>query len=168
MKFLVTILAFVLGTSAFAGPVPTSSDEFQWNRFWGPAALATLAGTKLREAHNTAVGVYDFATAGGAIGERPVGLTLPNGAIIRNVFIETLTAPTSGGAATIAFRAQSAADLLGATAIASFTGRQQGVPNGAVANMIKLTAARTVTATVATAALTGGRIAIYIDYVLGQ
>jgi hypothetical protein len=174
MKELVALFsALFIGQVAFAAPptsqVPTAGQEYQWNRFLGPTAFATLLGTKLRQAHNTAVGILDFALVGGAVGDHETGITLPNKAIVRRVFFDTLVQPTSGGSATIAFKVQSAADLRAATAIASWTvGLAQGIPDGSVANMIKLTAERKVYATVATAALTGGKIKVFVDYVVSE
>ena len=110
---------------------------------------------------------YDFATLGGAVGDISLGVVIPVDAIITDVVIDVLTAPTSGGAATIAVKAQTAADLLAATAIASVTGILQGVPTaGTIASAIKTTAARTVTITVAVAALTAGKFNVLVKYVL--
>lgn len=115
---------------------------------------------------------YDFAVQGGAVGTvdlvDPDGndATLPDNAIITRVFIDEVTNVTSGGAATIAIGANTTTDLLGATAIASFTGIIAGVPDDAVGNMVKLTADRTLTATIATAAVTAGKLEIFVEYVL--
>jgi hypothetical protein len=117
---------------------------------------------------------YDFATQGGAVStinlldEEGNAVKLPDNAIITDVIIDVITAPTSGGSATIAVGAVASNDLLGATAIASFTGILQGVPDDAVANMIKLSAEATLDMTIATAALTAGKFIVFVDYVVSE
>lgn len=172
-NFVALFAALLIGNAALAAApssqVPTTSQEYQWNRFLGPTALATLLGTKLKQAHTTAVGILDYSLVGGAVGDLSTGITLPNKAIVRKCFFDVLTQPTSGGSATIAFKVQSAGDLKTATAIASWTvGRVDGALDGAVANFIKLTAERTIYATVATAALTAGKIKVFCDYVVSE
>lgn len=115
---------------------------------------------------------YDFAVQGGAIGTVNLkdsdgnDATLPIGAIITQVYIDEVTNVTSGGSATIAFGANTTTDLIGATAIASFTGIIAGTPTGTAATMVKLTAARTLTATIGTAAVTAGKLNVFVEYVV--
>lgn len=117
---------------------------------------------------------YDFAVQGGAIGainlkdENGGNATIPDNAIIQHVLIDVITAPTSGGSATLAIDAQSAGDLRTALAVASFTGILAGNPVDTAASAIKLTADRAVTLTVATAALTAGVFNVYVRYTLGD
>lgn len=96
---------------------------------------------------------------------------LPKGAIIMEVFIDTVTSLTSAGSATIALSTgQTAADILTATAYSSLTAGSitAGVPLGTAATAIKLTADRTPTATIAVAPLTAGKFYVLIDYILSQ
>lgn len=171
-NFIALFAALLIGQTAFAvapsSQVPTTANEYQWNRFMGPTALATLIGTKLKQAHNTAVGVLDFSLVGGATGDLETGITLPDNAIVRKAFFDVLTPPTSGGLATVAFKVQTAADLKTATAIASWTGIVDGELDGTPADFIKLTAQRKVYATVASFALTGGKIKVFVDYVVSE
>jgi hypothetical protein len=117
---------------------------------------------------------YDFAVQGGAIGSVNLvdvdgkDAVLPNKAIIKQVIFDVITAPTSGGSATIAFTANSAADMKAALAIASWTGIVAGIPVGTAATSIKLTAQRTLTATIATAALTAGKINVFVEYYISD
>lgn len=125
---------------------------------------------------------YDFANVGGAIAaitlsSSTVGALLqsksaciiPKGAIVMEVLIDTITAPTSGGSATIALSTgQGAADLLSATAYSSFSGIQAGIPVGTAATAIKMTADRTPTATIAVATLTAGKFYVIINYNVSQ
>lgn len=115
------------------------------------------------------VATYDFAKHGGAVGDITLDdAVLPDNAIITKVFFDVLTAPTSGGAATVAFKVASAGDLKAATAIASWTGLVDGVPADTAATMIKLSADQLVKATVAVAALTAGKIKVCIEYVQSE
>jgi hypothetical protein len=109
---------------------------------------------------------YDFAEHGGVVGAIPLDLTLPAGAIIYNGFANVVTDPTSGGSATVAISIQGANDLLTATAIASVTGALDLVPDGTAAETIVLTTDKTLTVTVAVAALTAGKIDVYLQYFL--
>ena len=157
----------------------TAAQKFLLNKMNTTAQKVGL-GDELDKTKNVLCAKYSYALQGGAVGDLTLvkdinaPLTtdnyavLPDNAIITKVWIDVLTAPTSGGAATVALKSQSAADLLAATAIASITGILAGVPDDAVANMIKLTADRTVKATVAVAALTAGKFNVYIEYVLGD
>jgi hypothetical protein len=114
---------------------------------------------------------YSFAADGGAVGAITLlpSAAIPSGAIIINSFVEVLTAPTSGGAATIAVHVEGAGDIVAAAAISgapwSTTGRKAGIPVSA-ATSVKTTAARNVTATIATAALTAGIFDVYLVYVV--
>lgn len=119
---------------------------------------------------------YDFSIQGGALAainliDASTGAVaqLPKGAIIRDCIIDVVTAPTSGGAATIALgTGQAATDLKAATAIASYTALVACVPVGSAATAIKLTADRTMTLTPATAALTAGKIYVIVKYELSD
>ena len=115
-----------------------------------------------------AVCLYDFSVDGGAVGDITLrGDSIPSGAIITDVLIHVYTALTSGGAATVALKAESAADLNAADAISgapwSTTGAKRGDLTATTAP-VKTTASRTPTATVATAALTAGKFSVYVSY----
>ena len=115
-----------------------------------------------------AVGLYSFATDGGAVGDITLrGDTIPSGAIITDVLIHVDTALTSGGAATVALKAEGAADLNAADAISGAPWSTTGAKRGdfdADAAPIKTTAARSIVATVGTAALTAGKFSVYVTY----
>lgn len=119
-------------------------------------------------------GLYDFSVLGGAVGaiklkdEDGTDLIIPSKAIVTSVYIDVLTAPTSGGAATIAFGANTTTDFKAATAIASYTGIVAGIPVGTAATAVKMTADRNITATIATAALTAGKIYVLCEYIMSE
>lgn len=123
----------------------------------------------VRSARKTAVGLYDFATDGGAVGDITLrGDTIPSGAVIIDSLIKVDTALTSGGAATVAIKAESAADINAADAISgapwSTTGSKRGDLT-ATSAPVTTTAARALVATVATAALTAGKFTVVVTYI---
>jgi hypothetical protein len=116
----------------------------------------------------TAVGLYDFATDGGAVSSITLrGDSIPSGAIIIDSLLQVDTAPTSGGAATIAINTEGAGDVQAAAAISgapwSTTGAKR-MTLTATAAPVKTTAKRSIVATVATAALTAGRFKVFVRY----
>ena len=117
----------------------------------------------------TARAKYSFAVDGGAVATiTPVtNATLPAKAVIVGATVNSTTAATSGGLATIAVgtsAGSSTTSILGATAVASFSA--DALINGAVTHAapVKLTAAGSITLTVATAALTAGIIEVTLIY----
>lgn len=111
---------------------------------------------------------YDFSVDGGAVGAINLlaGAYIPPNAIILNAFIDVITPPTSGGAATLAISVEGANDIIAAAAVSgapwSTVGRKNGVPVGTGATSIKTTAARNVVATVAAFALTAGVFDVWL------
>lgn len=119
-------------------------------------------------AKKTIVGVYDFATDGGAQGTFSLG-AVPEDGVVTRFFYEVQTQLTSGGAATIAFgiNTDDANGLLGPTAIgtAGTAGFHDGIQTGAASAFSnKATAVRSLDFVIGGADLTAGRIVIYADY----
>lgn len=178
MKKILFVLALALplmasGALRNANGVPRADAKDLLNKN-GTVANKVRLGNVLDNQLGAVQGHYSFAVSGGAVGaitlkdDDGAALKLPANAVITNVIIDVVTAPTSLGSATISVGAVSAADLLAATAKASFTGKIQGLPDGAVANMIKLTAEKTLTITVGTAALTAGKFNVIVEYVVSE
>lgn len=136
-------------------------------------------------------GIYNFAVQGGKVGNinlcdarHPsakltatgfVPLILPTNFIVARVLIDVITAPTSGGSATIAVSTGvTAADILAATAKASFTGLIDGSPVNTAATSIKvgqkLNGSQGVIPyiAVAVAALTAGLFNVHIEGYMGD
>lgn len=114
-------------------------------------------------------GLYEFALDGGAVGDIALrGDTLPSGAIIVDAYLHVDTAVTSGGAGTVAIKVESAADIAAAAAVSgapwSSTGAKRATFTATTAP-VKTTAARSITATVATAALTAGKFSVIVEYI---
>ncbi len=137
----------------------------------------------VRRSMRVAKGVYDFAVQGGAISTislydpalgKSQPLILPPSAIVSRVLIDVITAPTSGGSATIAVGTGVAVnDLKTATAVASFTGLLDGIPVNTAATSIKIASTTTLpgqkpSMTIATAALTAGKFNVHIEYYLSD
>ena len=139
------------------------------------AKLQAASTVNVLGAERTAHGVYDFSVQGGAIADIPFGPTLPTGAIVTAAWIEVEVAPLSAGAATLAFglnQAGALADIKAATGKATFSigAIVQGLPVGEsdVTKFVdKLTAPAQFVVSVATAALTAGKIHVHARYVVG-
>ena len=145
----------------------TSEEKFLLNRM-NSVANKTQLGELVDRGLNCLKVTYDVAVDGGAVGAHTLELArkLPSGAIIKDSFVDIVTAfASAGGNGTLALHAQSAGDLLAAVDADTLANQVQCIPNGAVANMIKLTAERNVVATVAVEALTQGKADIYVLYV---
>lgn len=113
--------------------------------------------------------LYSFADDGGAVSTITPKKTvsLPNNAVIVGGTINSTTACTSAGSATVAVgtsAGSSTTSLLAATAVASLSAdaRINAVP--VFATPVKLTAEGEVTVTIATAALTAGVVEITLFY----
>lgn len=173
MKKLILFFSFV-PVIAFA--LISNEEEFAINRLSGAAQKYQL-GSLLHKNLNVVVGKYSFAKQGGVTGDINLlnditdstsTVVIPDNAVVKQVYIDVITQPTGGSTSTVAVKLQTAADLLGATAIASVTGQLDGTPDGSAANMVKLTADRTLKTTIGTADLTGGQFNVYVEYVLGD
>lgn len=115
-------------------------------------------------------GKYDFAVDGGAVGDIPLGVKLPKGALVREALINVITVPTSAGAATIALKLEAAGDVQAAAAISGAPWSTTGIKLASLtrtAAPVNLTLERELTATVGTAALTAGVFEVLIEYELG-
>lgn len=112
---------------------------------------------------------YEFALDGGVVGDITLrGDSIPSGAIITDALIHVDTVLTSGGAATVAIKTESAADINAADAISGAPWSTTGAKRGdftATTAPIKTTAARSIVATVAVAALTAGKFSVVLTYV---
>lgn len=119
---------------------------------------------------SVAEATYSFAVSGGAVStiSLPMTDTIPSGAIVLGGVLEVTTAVTSGGAATVAVNVETAGDIIAAAAVSgapwSTTGRKSVIPVFTGATSVKTTAARSITITVATAALTAGVFNVHLVY----
>lgn len=115
---------------------------------------------------------YDFPVDGGATGDIVIGPVgqIPAGAYITHGFVEVDTTVTGGASAELAIKVEGAADIVASAVVSgapwSTTGRKSIVPAGTGATSVKTTAARSITATVAVAALTAGVVDVVLFYVV--
>lgn len=115
----------------------------------------------------TAVGTYSFARQGGAVGTIALDgdAQIPNGSVILGGYIDVTVAALSA-TGTIAITVESAGDILAAVGQAGFTlGRKSVLPAFTGATAIKTTAARTISAAIATAPYTAGVFRVVLVYV---
>lgn len=114
-------------------------------------------------------GFYDFAVDGGAVGDITLrGDRIPSGAIVVDALLHVDTVLTSGGSATVAIKVEGGTDINSAAAISgapwSTTGAKRATFTATTAP-VKTTAARSIAATVGTAALTAGKFSVLVSYV---
>jgi hypothetical protein len=120
----------------------------------------------------TARARYDFSVDGGATGAISIGPTgqIPSGAVITGGFVQVDTAVTSGGSGALAIHVEAANDIVSSAAVSgapwSTTGFKDIVPDATGSTAVVTTAARTITATIATAALTAGVVDVVLYYVV--
>lgn len=183
MRFLLLGL-IALASSLSYGKI-TSDQEYILNHS-GYAAQSTQLGTLIDKNVNMLVAKYSYAIQGGST-TAPIYLlrnltdstsyaVLPNNAIIRHVYVDVLTQPTSGGLPIVAVRANSTADLFPATAIASMTtGRLAGAVQGAtVTSYFKLSADKKVVVELtksgggSVSPLTAGKFNVIIEYTVSD
>lgn len=136
------------------------------------AALKTSASFGLG-AVRVAKAKYSFAVDGGAIATitPATNATIPDNAIVFGGLLNPTTALTSGGSATIAVgtsAGSSTTSLKTATAVATYSADAvlATVPVFTAGSAFKMTAAGSITITVATAALTAGILEIIVFYVV--
>lgn len=155
------------------GGVAVTASAAELNLVDGAAAPGTDGLGFLRVARAT----YDFAEHGGAISAIGLGVTIPDNAIVCGGFIDVVTTCTSAGAdaGTMALHVQSANDIVSAIAISNGAnpwdaGLHAIVPkaNTPESTGIKLTAAREITATIATQAFTAGKFNVFLYYLVGD
>jgi hypothetical protein len=152
-------------------PVTASAAELNLTDGQSAASADGLGTFKVARA------TYDFAEHGGAIGAINLGVTIPDNAIVCGGFVDVATTCTTAGAdaGTMALHVQGANDLVTATAVSDGAnlwdaGLHPIVPkaNTPESTGIKLTAARAITATIATQAFTAGKFTVFLYYLQGD
>jgi hypothetical protein len=118
----------------------------------------------------TQTAVYDFAVDGGGIGTIVLHRTarIPANALVTSMFVEQVTPLTSGGSATISLGIEAVGDFTPAAAFDSAVFTTVRPDANAVGPTdlegVLTSAPRTVRFVVAGAALTGGKLRIYVTY----
>jgi len=144
-----------------AGWLKDADDNFQ--------SLKSLAGLHITPfVFDTAVNDAGTTPASNkTVAAHPLAVTIPDNAIVIDGHVDVISAVTSDGSATVAIHLVNANDLLAATAKASLGAKAQ-LPMAVDTTPIKLEAAKAVTVTVGTAALTAGKINGYIIWIEGE
>lgn len=155
------------------GGVAVTSSAAELNLVDGVAAPTADGLGLIRVARAT----YDFAEHGGAISAIGLGVTLPDNAVVIGGFVDVITTCVTAGAdaGTMAIHVQSANDIVSAIAVSNVgnpwdAGLHAIVPksNTPESTGIKLTAAREITATIATQAFTAGKFVVFLHYVISD
>ncbi len=178
MKILISFVLLAFSSQAFAAAgLPQPAVVKAVANLGGAEGLRKIQiGTQLTDKKIQVMKAkWDFAVQGGAVSTINLkdvdgkDAVLPNKAVIRQVIIDRITAPTSaGGAGTIALNANSAGDLLVAVDADTLSAIHAGVPVGTAATAVKTTAQRTLTAAIATEALTAGKIIVFVEYYISE
>lgn len=158
-KVLETSNQYVPADSADWATAPATIDD----------ALDALAASGAAAAQGMAVASveYDFSVDGGAVGSIPLGVSLPDNAIIVEVIRDELTAATSAGSgATIILNVPTDGNLE-QTALTANGGAVTLASSGGTAVPKKLTAARQLQVTIAVEAVTAGKIIYHVRYFKG-
>lgn len=166
-------LLLLLPVAAFG--VITSDQEFRLNRM-NQLASSVQLGTLISKTPNMVVGKYSYAVQGGAAGDVNLlrsltdttsTITIPDNAIVTNVFVDVITAVVG---TSVALKLVNAGDLLAETAEGGLliNTRVKGIPDHAtVADYVKLTADKTLKATL-NGTGSAGKFNVYVEYVLGD
>lgn len=144
-----------------AGWLKDADDNFQ--------SLKSLAGLHVTPfVFDTAVNdAGETPASNKTVAAHPLAVTIPDNAIVIDGHVDVISAITSDGSATVAIHLVNANDLLTATGKASLGVKVQ-LPMAVDTTPIKLEAAKAVTVTVGTAALTAGKINGYILWIEGE
>ena len=136
------------------------------------AVNVQVMGNLFNNVEETVRIVYDFAVDGGATGAYTLA-TIPDMCVITHAHATVKTACTSGGSATVIWGTNGTTNLFMNTtqgAVASLTANAvvvppavEGAPN-ALPLPVRMAAGTTLVATIATAALTAGKIEFVVNY----
>lgn len=177
MKSFVVLMLMSAFAFALPNPVLNSKAAYELNKMNAVAQKYAMGSALLNAQQFGLRGKYVVSsTTVGAVGAHNLlgmngetALVLPNKAIITGCVIDIVTAFTSaGGAGTIALNSNAAGDIKAAVDADTLSGRVACIPVGTAATMIKMTADRTLQATVAVEALTAGQADVFIQYALSE
>lgn len=109
--------------------------------------------------------LFNFANDGGAVSTLSFKRYLPAGAIVTEIIADEMTALTSAGSATVQLKAGST-NLTGALAFDTGFAGTALLALASSATAIKISARSELTMTIATAALTAGKLRFFVRYLL--
>ena len=111
--------------------------------------------------------VYDFDQDGGAVGTISFRRLLPAGAVVTRVFSDEITTLTSGGSATLQVQAGST-DLTDAIAFDTGFAGTENQALASSAEAIKISSESELRMSIATAAVTAGKVRFYVEYLVAN
>lgn len=146
----------------------SATDIDNFNNACDVSSLPQKYGYKMGRAR-----VEFTATGGKDTGTYGLGLTIPAKSYVTKAFYKVLTTFTSASAdaGTIALQVASANDLVSAVAISDgsnpwdASGLVVCIPTGSMANEVAVSTAAEVSAVVGTAALTAGKLVLWLEWV---
>lgn len=178
MKAILVLMSLMIATSVFAQSPTTLDKAFSpfkqkvQKKLYKLEDVSATSDYATQEGHfqlRVAKAVYSVATDGGTIAARGLGVFLPAKALIKQAWFYVDEQFVDAGSGTVALHCEdannifSAADITG-SAVATIT---SGVQTGTAANMSKAIAATCeITATVAGAAQTAGKLTLWVEYVV--
>lgn len=186
MKYLVSVFVVLMTVGAFAAikgaPFQPEVDQ-RFNTIEGNVTTAQSNITALQAVDTTlttqtadglaaarvARATYDVAVDGGTVAAHPLGVTLPAKSIIKQAWFYTSTQFVDAGSGTVALHCEDANNIYTATDITGNTAGTivAGAATGAAANMVKgIANACEITATVAGAEQSAGKLILYVEYVV--
>lgn len=183
-KFISLLMLALVSTSALAitGPaLPLAPAVKSLANSGRPGAIQSIKlGSQLVDNKIQVLrAILDISTLGGAASgssftlKDPEGgdATLPDNAIVRQVFIDTITAAASGSGTTpqISFGTDSPpVNFKAATNFTSYSGIVAGIPVGTAASAVKMSADTAVAAKVTAGSLSSGKIDLLIEYLISE
>lgn len=171
------ILALALLAPSFAlAAKPKEVRDILNNSGIAPLAASQLGTEVVDGAIKVMRANYDFSVQGGSSAatiflKAPDGSSaaIPNKAIIKSVYIDTVTALTAVSTGPrLAFGANTDVDLKAATEAASFSGIIAGIPADSAATAVKMTADRALTMKLAGGNLSAGKINVFVTYLVSE
>lgn len=149
-----------LVTNYVSGISPAPLGSITNDQLAGTAGTASPGALGLSQ---VATVVYDFTVNGGAISTIPLGVLLPSGSLVWAVTMQVVTAPTSAGSTgTIKLVLPTDGDL---TALVTANGSAVNLNTVASTVPKAATALRNLSVTIATTALTAGKLRFFVHYV---
>jgi hypothetical protein len=169
-----TILGVALTAYAVSGPFPTWGERLSGAFKISSSGVGQILGASGNMEGNyfapqMARFVYDVAVDGGGTGAHGTGVYLPAKAVITRGFYKIVTQFTDSGSGTVALSCEDANNIVSAVDITPHASGtyMETIAVGASTGFISSIAAKCqITATVATAAQTAGKLVGWLEYVI--
>ncbi len=131
------------------------------------AASAGVAGLGFE---HLAMAIWDTSvSSGGVVGTHSLGVALPAKALITQSWTYSITQPATASSGTVAFQCEDANNILTASDVSGYTAGTvtTGASTGSAATMVAgISASCNISAVVATGAMSAGKLAVFVRYVV--